>query len=269
MKIKTIAASVALAAVSVSANAAWTSGSIASDPSARGELILTIWNDATETSMTQDLGVETVDVLDLEIGSTWQLDQGGLDHISADTASSLMFGVSGANNDQPVFLNTLDPTAWSIYLTSPSDNLSVDYTYDKIGTTFAPYQNYANNLRDNGFQSPTSGDEDPTILLEGGIFYAGFGGRWGPEVAGITFALGADETLGVAEVGETLYGYSYQYENIANQDFDGYAVKSPGYWTVDLEVGTLSYVPVPAAVWLFASGVLGLAGVARRRRRNA
>jgi len=30
--------------------------------------------------------------------------------------------------------------------------------------------------------------------------------------------------------------------------------------------GTISSVPVPAAVWLFGSGLLGLAGVARRKR---
>ena len=31
--------------------------------------------------------------------------------------------------------------------------------------------------------------------------------------------------------------------------------------------GTVSAVPVPAAVWLFGSGLIGLAGVARRRKR--
>ena len=32
--------------------------------------------------------------------------------------------------------------------------------------------------------------------------------------------------------------------------------------------GTLSKVPVPAAVWLMGSGLIGLVGVARRRRRS-
>jgi hypothetical protein len=30
--------------------------------------------------------------------------------------------------------------------------------------------------------------------------------------------------------------------------------------------GAVSAVPVPAAVWLFASGLLGLVGIARRRK---
>ncbi|VAW68716.1 hypothetical protein MNBD_GAMMA09-1861 [hydrothermal vent metagenome] len=36
-------------------------------------------------------------------------------------------------------------------------------------------------------------------------------------------------------------------------------------YTLHLE-GTISSVPIPAAVWLFGSGLLGLAGVARRRK---
>jgi len=30
--------------------------------------------------------------------------------------------------------------------------------------------------------------------------------------------------------------------------------------------GTISAVPVPAAVWLFGSGLIGLTGMARRKR---
>jgi hypothetical protein len=36
-----------------------------------------------------------------------------------------------------------------------------------------------------------------------------------------------------------------------------------GNWTI---TGVVSAVPVPAAAWLFGSGLLGLVGVARRRR---
>ncbi len=37
------------------------------------------------------------------------------------------------------------------------------------------------------------------------------------------------------------------------------------YWKIHLE-GTVSAVPVPAAIWLFGSGLLGLAGFARARK---
>jgi hypothetical protein len=50
---------------------------------------------------------------------------------------------------------------------------------------------------------------------------------------------------------------------------------APGF-SVNLDIGSgnsmvvtaISGVPVPAAMWLFASGLLGLAGVTRRRRRT-
>lgn len=45
-----------------------------------------------------------------------------------------------------------------------------------------------------------------------------------------------------------------------------------GYWSINSTSGQISFattpstVPVPAAVWLFGSGLLGLVGVARRRK---
>jgi hypothetical protein len=53
-----------------------------------------------------------------------------------------------------------------------------------------------------------------------------------------------------------------------------------GDYTIDIRVAvksgrldrtesfTVSLVPIPAAVWLFGSGLIGLVGIARRRRRN-
>jgi hypothetical protein len=50
----------------------------------------------------------------------------------------------------------------------------------------------------------------------------------------------------------------------------GYDVKTNGYyaWAVQSgNVGGASIVPVPAAVWLFGSGLLGLVSVGKQRRR--
>ena len=52
----------------------------------------------------------------------------------------------------------------------------------------------------------------------------------------------------------------------ASSNWEGIGVGwSDGYFSVGL--GTVEAVPVPAAVWLFSSGLLGLIGVARRKVR--
>lgn len=50
---------------------------------------------------------------------------------------------------------------------------------------------------------------------------------------------------------------------IVGGPFDG----NTGYWYIEGSYTTAtSEVPVPAAVWLFGSGLIGLAGIARRRK---
>jgi len=48
--------------------------------------------------------------------------------------------------------------------------------------------------------------------------------------------------------------------------FTGVQLDISGYNAVPSLVGTTAVVPVPAAVWLFGSGLLGLVGVARRKK---
>jgi len=50
--------------------------------------------------------------------------------------------------------------------------------------------------------------------------------------------------------------FGYQEDRIKSSSFYGWAVRS----------GDVSAVPVPAAAWLFGSGLIGLLGVARQRR---
>jgi len=47
----------------------------------------------------------------------------------------------------------------------------------------------------------------------------------------------------------------------------GFSGKGNAKYSLHLE-GTISAVPVPAAIWLFGAGLLGLAGVARRRKAS-
>jgi len=60
----------------------------------------------------------------------------------------------------------------------------------------------------------------------------------------------------------TLYGYTFEMWNGQQGSID----KIDGYYAWAVHTGDVSAVPVPAAVWLFGSGLIGLAGFARRRK---
>ena len=62
----------------------------------------------------------------------------------------------------------------------------------------------------------------------------------------------------------TLYGYTFDMWN--GQQGSSIEKDSGGSYAWAVYTGDISAVPVPAAVWLFGSGLIGLAGFARRRK---
>ena len=61
----------------------------------------------------------------------------------------------------------------------------------------------------------------------------------------------------------TLYGYTF---DMGSGQQGSSIEKEYGYYAWAVYTGDVSAVPVPAAAWLFASGLVGLAGFARRRK---
>lgn len=55
---------------------------------------------------------------------------------------------------------------------------------------------------------------------------------------------------------------------VMNYGYQSNDYKVAGYYAWAVQSGDVSAVPVPATVWLFGSGLLGLLGVARRRSAN-
>ena len=77
--------------------------------------------------------------------------------------------------------------------------------------------------------------------------------------------------------GDPLLGYYYdgypdwnglQSETTNNHDHGDYQITFNGDLTVNSVTAELSKVPVPAAFWLFSSGIIGLVGVAGKRKHK-
>jgi hypothetical protein len=101
-----------------------------------------------------------------------------------------------------------------------------------------------------------------TINLNGTFLYAtddsGYGTGIGPS---LTFASGALFDFDFQKPGSPAFNSSFLFFDDFDQMF--------GDWT-DLSLTVVpTAVPVPAAVWLFGSGLLGLMGMARRMKTRA
>jgi hypothetical protein len=102
----------------------------------------------------------------------------------------------------------------------------------------------------------------PIIDLGGGVLdFSGWNATWN-GIASIPLIETAPTTI-TCDTASCSDGSNYTIDG-------AFHVNGAGFTTVDYVLhleGTVSSVPVPAAAWLFGSGLAGLAGVARRRKK--
>jgi len=127
---------------------------------------------------------------------------------------------------------------------------------------------------------PVAGMGVPFITAP--VLEAQWGGTWFPLGSAFVGAVGIDTALGlnfVADITSVVTVGSvttFSFHMYANELID--ASEDPGSagfagWTAQWhQQGTGTYtapnaIPVPAAVWLFGSGLLGLVGIARRKKK--
>lgn len=173
-----------------------------------------------------------------------------------------LFTASGSYDDATV-ADSIMPT-YSTYLFDPSFSVSLSagsalYNYGNVKATVrdsadvspligAPYTNYYPDLSSPLDMFVLSGSSD---TLVGGIFAA--------EKVTITFFGTADLFSGTGLPTSPM-------DFLNNPEFLGVFVDVKNNEVNSLTIGEVSAVPVPAAIWLFASGLIALLGVSRKHQ---
>ncbi len=166
--------------------------------------------------------------------------------------------VGAANH--PVVSATSTPGAVATYV----DPASFTNGFIFAGTAFVPYLKAGASIDISGGMTPTVTASLPGF---GGTYNIGDGlGGAGP---GFDFALAPDsgtlKTFAIY-VNPTTYKLAMTWSHVITtaEDPSGTYVGFKAQWVTE---GTATVVPVPAAVWLFGSGLVGLAGIARRKKK--
>lgn len=256
MKIKILLASIAMVA---SANA---SAAILSPLYAGGlsETVFSIWDPTTNQSYSQDMG------------TTWQTFRDNLSNnafsmsytisdtslyntaIGASNPSDLLWNVSVANSQNADYSNFED---FGVIGTS---NLGNAINTAALNQAISKHDQYATALR--GTTSPVNNDPALNDAYFGTIDNGGYAGSnfiWGTSWA-TNFSTNNSATFGT--------DLDFYYWKTGGFSLDATVSQAVGSWSFDgttLAYAAPSTVPVPAAAWLMASGLIGLVGVARRK----
>lgn len=264
MKKSLLALAVSLVAVS-SANAAWNTGN---DPlliNGNGELVLLAFDPVTQNSYTQDLGV-----------TFNQLRAGYTGTIGLDSAHIGIFGGNYSNVQYALFAGSN---------TQYLNDEYAEFNYSERGLIYSltPGQTVWDTDSTNTDGSIAGAISVLDLIASG----TGFAYDLVDENPGHSVAAG-----GLGYAGSSLNGVAW-YEGVFNRDASGANGSLVELWlkgytqddgfgdplnqllgtaTLNLAGGSISLVsatpavPVPAAAWLMGSALLGLGGIARRRR---
>jgi len=260
MKMKTIAAAVVLAATTGVANAAIVTGA-----DTDGELFLSVFDPSGEISYHKDLGI-TVSQFNTDDSSFRSFDLASDANFAGFLGQTdLRYSIAGANN---VTYSTIEELQTYGLMTTSSQTAqqvddrfisqgSIDQMMSRVTTQAALL-----NVRTGGPYSGSNGGENGTAV-------ALIGQQGYYDVAGWGDVNGTPGFYASADIGTAV---SFYQVNVSDVDFISAVETQMGDWLLTTD-GTLTYgtapvsaVPVPAAVWLFGSGLLGLVGVARRKQ---
>jgi hypothetical protein len=255
MKIKYVAAAVALA-ISGGASAAI----LAPTTAGGGELFVSVWDQDGTQSYHMDLGMTVSNFL-------------------ANPAQSLSYNLAADANYSNIMSATgnvyysvtagdisfADVNTYGLLLTSSEGASAVSGAFPNEAGFISPgatrIADHALNLNaDAGDNANGAANNSALSLVTDQGYYNKAG--WGHNLGG--FGVTVDGLLGDS--------LSFYHVGLSQVDYSSSVLSEmANVWNLDA-TGSLTYaaastVPVPAAVWLFGSGLLGLVGVARRKKQ--
>lgn len=265
-KLKALAAAVAVA-VSAPASAA-----IALSGSGNGELFFSVWDSVTETSYTRDLGVTLTDFVTVNApgGSLGTTAAGYTLGFAADSTLTSWLSSVSANAAGLIWnVAAMDGSGQNRYLTTAASQGGM--ANSQLVALNDSSDIYIANTNPLGTHASIAhGSNTASKAVDGDSAYAG-GGNWGANWGNKAFGFTSGALIGTSNLFWALAanGTNNLTASFINQFGN---VNGASTWTLASN-GTLTFaspdavsaVPVPAAAWLLGSGLIGLAGVARRR----
>lgn len=240
-----------------------------------GSLFLTVWDPVRQVTYARDLGYTLSGFLPNSLGGAMTPNSGLTLNLAGDSLFTNTFAGSVASNIQwnvtagdYLLTGTQQSTTPGAYqlLTTSTSSSGFSLSNAGVGAALNNMNNYQGSLNNIGCGTAVScATSDPTSSAQGSIYGPSFSGQGAVNNAATGFG-GSLDFYYVTPTGSAGFNQAAKtiYQNA--QGLGTFSLANTGTLTYSI-AAPVSTVPVPAAVWLFGSGLVGLVGIARRKQQ--